>query len=136
MFYVKPATSLFKHVGFSLFQLSVYVRAPNRNLQAGLSGGTLLPPCPSISMKHKVENRYQGSDSDGMSFAVSQTPLVEQLQQSQPAALCQALFNFNPAEMNLEDSGSFLSFHKVGITNCILTYCLPLGGGGGCGRNF
>lgn len=82
-------------------------------------------------MKHKVENRYQGSDSDGMSFTVSQTPLVEQLQQSQPAALCQALFNFNPAEMNLEDSGSFLSFHKVGITNCILAYCLPLGVGVG-----
>lgn len=106
VFYVKPATSLCKHEDFCLFQLSV--RAPNRNLQAGLLGETLLPSSPSVSMKHKVENRHQGSNSDGMLVAASQTPL-----QSQPAALCKALFDFNPAEMDLEDSDTFLSFHKV-----------------------
>lgn len=95
-----------------LFQLSV--RAPNQNLQAGSLGGTLLPSSPSITMKQKVENRYPGSDgSDGVFVAASQTPLVEHLQPSQPAALCKALFDFNPAEMNLEDSDSFVSFHKV-----------------------
>lgn len=107
VFYVKSANSFFKPVDFCLFQLSV--RAPNRNLQAGLSGGSLLLSGPSISMKPKVENRYQGSDSDGVFVA----PVVEHLQQSQPAALCKALFDFNPPEMNLEDSDSFLSFHKV-----------------------
>lgn len=95
-----------------LFQLSV--RAPNRNLQAGSLGGTLLPSGPSISLKQKVENRYQGSDgSDGVFVAGSQPPLAEHLQPSQPAPLCKALFDFNPAEMKLEDSESFVSFHKV-----------------------
>lgn len=122
VFYVKSATSLFKPVDFCLFQLSV--RAPNRNLQAGLSGELQLPSGPSISMKHKVENKYQGSDRDGVFVAASQTPVVEHLQQSHPAALCKALFDFNPPEMNLEDSDSILSFYKVWITIWISTYSI------------
>lgn len=95
-----------------------------------LSGGTLVPASPSISPKHKVDNRYQGGDSDGPIFpgrampAASQAPTAEHLQQSQPAALCKALFDFNPTEMNLEDSESFLSFQKVWIAIWILTYSL------------
>lgn len=68
---------------------------------------------PSVSLKQRVENRYQGSDG----VAASQTAAVEHLQQPQPAALCKALFDFNPTEMNLEDHESFLSFHKVRITD-------------------
>uniref|UniRef100_H3CU68 SH3 domain containing ring finger 2 n=1 Tax=Tetraodon nigroviridis TaxID=99883 RepID=H3CU68_TETNG len=59
--------------------------------------------------------RFQGSDSDGVFVPTSQTPLVE----SQPAALCKALFHFNPAEINLEDSHSFLSFHKGDVLTVI-----------------
>lgn len=116
---------------FCLFQL--HVRAPNRNPQPGSSGGTLFPAGPTISPKHKLENRYQGGDSDGpvvaarATPAASQTPTVEHFQ-SQPAALCKALFDFNPTEMNLEDTESFLSFRKVWIANWDLTYCLPFGG--------
>lgn len=113
---------------FYLFQLSV--RGSNRNLQTGLSGGTLVPAGSNISPKHQVDNRYQGGDSDGPIApgrampAASQPPVGEHLQQSQPAALCKALFDFNPTEMNLEDSESFLSFQKVWIAIWILTYSL------------
>lgn len=116
---------------FCLFQLSD--RAPNRNPQPGSSGGTLFPAGPTISPKHKVENRYQGGDSDGpvvaarAAPAASQTPTGEHFQ-SHPAALCKALFDFSPAEMNLEDAESFLSFRKVWIANWVLTYCLLIGG--------
>ncbi|CAF99076.1 unnamed protein product [Tetraodon nigroviridis] len=99
----------FKLVRFPLFQLSV--RDPNRKLQAGVWVGTRLPPGPGGSIKH----RFQGSDSDGVFVPTSQTPLVE----SQPAALCKALFHFNPAEINLEDSHSFLSFHKGDVLTVI-----------------
>lgn len=118
------------HLDFYLFQLSV--RGSNPNLQVGVSGGTLVPAGPSVSPKHKVDNRYQGGDSDGPIIpgrampAASQAPATEHLQQSQPAALCKALFDFNPTEMNLEDSESFLSFQKVWIAISILTDSLTL----------
>lgn len=96
-------------------QLSARVR----NLQAGLSGATVLAAGPGISLKHKVENSYQGSDSNGTFVAAratqapGQMPAADHPQQSQPAALCTAVFDFHPAEIDLEDSESFLSFRKV-----------------------
>lgn len=79
-------------------------------------------PGNSITPKHKVdENWLQGEagDSGGVSVtanalqAVSQMPQLQPLQQHQPPALCRALCNFNPEEMNLEDSKYCLSFLKV-----------------------
>ncbi|TNM98678.1 hypothetical protein fugu_013242 [Takifugu bimaculatus] len=102
-------------------QSELSVRGSNRNLLTGLSVGTLVPAGPSISPKHKVDNRYQGGDGDpGRAMpAASQASVAEHLQQSQPAALCKALFDFNPSEMNLEDRESFLSFQKGDILTVI-----------------
>lgn len=73
-------------------------------------------PGTGITTKHKVdENRLQGGSGDGGGAFVtgSQAPEVEPLQLSQPAALCRALYDFNPKDTNLEDSKCCLSFLKV-----------------------
>lgn len=97
-----------------------------RNQQGDSSGDLVLAPGNSITPKHKVdENRHHGNDGDGGGAfvtasslqAVSQMPEVEPLQQSQPPALCRALYDFNPKEMNLEDSKCCLSFLKVWLSN-------------------
>lgn len=52
----------------------------------------------------------RGASAAGGSLqAVSQMPPM----QSQPPALCRALYDFNPEESNLEDSKYGLSFVKV-----------------------
>lgn len=98
-------------------------RSSMRNNRGGdASGELVLMPGNSIASKHKVdENWHQGNacDSGGVSVtasalqAVSQIPQLQPLQHSQPLALCRALYNFNPEEMNLEDSKYCLSFLKV-----------------------
>ncbi|KAM3613037.1 uncharacterized protein V6R79_019222 [Siganus canaliculatus] len=97
------------------------LRAPVSNQQGDLSGETSLTLGGSMTPKHKVdENGHQGNtaDSSGASIsggapqAVSQVPQGQPLQMSQPLALCRALYDFNPEEMNLEDCKCCLSFLK------------------------
>lgn len=93
-----------------------------QNQRGDASGELVLTPGNSIAPKHKVEeswHRGSGGDSSGVSVNVgalqagNQIPLLQPLQQSQPLALCRALYNFNPEEMKLEDSKYCLSFLKV-----------------------
>ncbi|XP_068181350.1 E3 ubiquitin-protein ligase SH3RF2 [Antennarius striatus] len=93
------------------------------NQQGDLSGELVLTP--GNSPKQKVtENRHHvnsrdASDVSNMLQTISQTPQMQPLQQAQPPALCRALFNFNPKEMNLEDSECFLTFIKGDILSVI-----------------
>ncbi len=93
-----------------------------RNQQGDSSGELVLTPGNGITPKHKVDENWHygnGGDSSGASVtasalqAVSQMPQLQPLQQPQPPALCRALYDFNPEEMNLEDSKYCLSFLKV-----------------------
>lgn len=91
-----------------------------RNQRGDLSGELVLTPANSITPKHKVDENWHhgnGGDSSGAPVAasslqaVSQMPQLQPLQQSQPPALCRALYDFKPEEM--EDSKYCLSFLKV-----------------------
>ncbi|XP_041799428.1 E3 ubiquitin-protein ligase SH3RF1 isoform X2 [Chelmon rostratus] len=104
------------------------LRAPVHNKGGDSSGELALVPGNSITPKHKVdENWHHGNagDSSGASViasalqAVSQMPQLQPLQQSQPPALCKALYDFNPEEMNLEDSRCCLGFLKGDILTVI-----------------
>lgn len=82
-----------------------------------LSGELVLSPGNAITPKHKADDDWHASNSSSASVsalqAVSQTPQLQPLQQFQVPALCRALCDFNPEEMNLEDSKYFLSFLEV-----------------------
>ncbi|XP_071313972.1 E3 ubiquitin-protein ligase SH3RF2 [Trachinotus anak] len=104
------------------------VRPSMQNQRGDTSGELVLSPGNSITTKHKVnENWHQGNpcDSSGVPVtasalqAVSQMPQLQPLQRSQPPALCRALYNFNPQEMNLEDSKYCLSFLKGDVLTVI-----------------
>ena len=104
----------------------VAVRASTRYQQGD---SPVLTPCNSITPKYKVDEGWHhgnAGDSSGASVtastpqAVSQMPQLQPLQQSQPPALCRALYDFNPEEMNLEDSKYCLSFLKVWLSNYLL----------------
>ncbi|XP_023258829.1 putative E3 ubiquitin-protein ligase SH3RF2 [Seriola lalandi dorsalis] len=103
-------------------------RASMRKQRGDTSGEPVLMPGNSITSKHKTdENWHQGNACDSSSVsvtasalqAVSQMPQLQPLQQSQPLALCRALYNFNPEEMNLEDSKYCLSFLKGDVLTVI-----------------
>lgn len=90
------------------------------------SGELVLTPRNGITPKHKVDNSFQSNDSadsGGASVtalqAVSHTPQLQALQQSHPPALCRAICDFNPEEMNMEDSKYCLSFIKGDILTVI-----------------
>ncbi len=99
------------------------LKAPVHNQRGDSSGELVYTPGNSITPKHKADETWphgNTSDNGGLSVtastlqqAASQTPQLHPLQQSQPPALCRALFDFNPEEMNLEDSKCCLSFLKV-----------------------
>lgn len=74
----------------------------------------VLTPGNSITLKYKVDDGNAG-DSSGPSVTASMLQAVSQMPQlqSQPLTLCRALYDFNPEEMNLEDSKYCLSFLKV-----------------------
>lgn len=84
-------------------------------------------PGHGVNPKHKVdEDRHRRSSSEGTGpFAgastlhtVSQIPEVEAQHKSQPPpALCRALCDFNPEELNLEDSNCCLGFAKVWLSS-------------------
>lgn len=93
-----------------------------RNQKGDSSGELLHKSGNGIALKHKAdESWHHGNAGDGSGTsvtastlqAVSQMPHLQPLQQSQPSALCRALYDFNPEEMNLEDSKCCLSFLKV-----------------------
>ncbi|XP_067455106.1 E3 ubiquitin-protein ligase SH3RF2 isoform X2 [Thunnus thynnus] len=103
----------------------VAVRASTRYQQGD---SPVLTPCNSITPKYKVDEGWHhgnAGDSSGASVtastpqAVSQMPQLQPLQQSQPPALSRALYDFNPEEMNLEDSKYCLSFLKGDILTVI-----------------
>ncbi|KAI3351835.1 hypothetical protein L3Q82_020677, partial [Scortum barcoo] len=103
-------------------------RASMRNRRGNSSGELVPAPGNGITSKHKVDeswHRGDGGDSSGASVpasamqAASQMPQLQPLQQSQPPALCRALYDFNPEEMNLEDSKYCLSFLKGDILTVI-----------------
>ncbi|XP_049442150.1 E3 ubiquitin-protein ligase SH3RF2 [Epinephelus fuscoguttatus] len=91
--------------------------------QRGDSPGELVLT-PGITPKHKVDESWHHGNA-GASVtastlqAVSQMPQLHPLQQLQPPALCRALHDFNPEEMNLEDSKYCLSFLKGDILTVI-----------------
>ena len=99
------------------------VRASTRNLRDDGSGKPALAPGNGITPKHKADEKWhQGNAGDGSGLsvtasaqqAVSLVPQLQPLQQHpQPLVLCRALYNFNPEEINLEDSQYCLSFFKV-----------------------
>ncbi|XP_054453729.1 E3 ubiquitin-protein ligase SH3RF2 [Anoplopoma fimbria] len=104
------------------------LRSLMRNQRGDPSGELVLAPGNGIAPKHKVDESWHhgnGGDSSGASVtantpqAVSQMPQLQQLQQSQPQALCRALHDFNPEESNLEDSKYCLSFLKGDILTVI-----------------
>lgn len=103
------------------------LKAPMHNHRRDSSGELVLTPFNSVTPKHKVDENWphgNPSDSSGVSVtastqAVSHMPQLQPLQQSQPPALCRALFDFNPEEMNLEDSQCCLSFLKGDILTVI-----------------
>lgn len=106
----------------------VSLRASMHNQRNDSPEELVLAPGNNISLKHKVdENWHHGSSGDrsaasvtgGALQAVSQAPQLQPLQQSQPPALCRALYDFNPEEMNLQDSKYCLSFLKGDILTVI-----------------
>lgn len=93
-----------------------------RNQRGDSSGEMVLTPGNGITSKHKVDENWQHGNeaaSGGVPGtastlqAVNQTSQVQPLQQSQPPTFCRGLYDFNPEEMNLEDSKYCLSFFKV-----------------------
>lgn len=93
-----------------------------QNQRVDPSGELILSP--GIVTKHKADENWQqlGSvtNSSGSSVsASSQIPQLQPPQQSQAPALCRALFDFNPAEMTLEDSQYCLSFLKGDVLTVI-----------------
>ncbi|XP_045885718.1 E3 ubiquitin-protein ligase SH3RF2 isoform X2 [Micropterus dolomieu] len=99
-----------------------------RNQRDDSSGEMVLTPGNGITSKHKVDENWQHGNeaaSGGVPGtastlqAVSQTSQVQPLQQSQPPTFCRGLYDFNPEEMNLEDSKYCLSFFKGDILTVI-----------------
>lgn len=89
-------------------------------------------PGQSVNPKHKVDEdrqRRSGSESSGP-FAgastlqtVSQMSEMEPQHQSQPPpALCRALCDFKPEELNLEDSHCCLGFIKVWLSHQFMIF--------------
>nr|XP_019958888.1 PREDICTED: putative E3 ubiquitin-protein ligase SH3RF2 [Paralichthys olivaceus] len=105
------------------------VRSSTRNQRDDGAGKPALAPGNGITQKHKADEKWhQGNAGDGSGWsvtasaqqAVPQVPQLQPLQQHpQPLFLCRALYNFNPEEMNLEDSKYCLSFLKGDILTVI-----------------
>ncbi|XP_034545042.1 E3 ubiquitin-protein ligase SH3RF2 [Notolabrus celidotus] len=94
---------------------------PSRELILSL-GNSITPKLKANENWHHQGNVPDISGlsvNDGTLQAIKQMPPQQLLQQSQPPALCRALFDFNPGEMNLEDSKYCLSFLKGDILTII-----------------
>ncbi|XP_026186515.1 E3 ubiquitin-protein ligase SH3RF2 isoform X2 [Mastacembelus armatus] len=104
------------------------VRASARNQRGDMYREPVLMSGDSLSQKYKVDAdwHYRNiSDSRGVSVGAGTLQVFSQMSQlhplhlSQPPALCRALFDFNPEEMDLEDSKYCLSFLKGDILSVI-----------------
>lgn len=111
---------------FICFYLQLATWASARNQQGDLSADLVPTPGHGVNPKHKVdEHRHRRNNSEGSSAfvgggtlqTVSQMPEVEPPHQSQPPALCRALCDFNPNELNLEDTNCCLGFQKVWLSS-------------------
>uniref|UniRef100_A0A1A7XFH6 SH3 domain containing ring finger 2 n=1 Tax=Iconisemion striatum TaxID=60296 RepID=A0A1A7XFH6_9TELE len=98
----------------------VYLKASNQ--RADSSGEPVFTHTNTVSRNLKVDDswRYEDPAESAGGYvsalqAASQTPQLQPLQQTQVPPLCKALCDFNPAEMNLEDSKYCLSFQKGDI---------------------
>ncbi|XP_010767284.1 putative E3 ubiquitin-protein ligase SH3RF2 [Notothenia coriiceps] len=99
-------------------------RALMRNQRSDLSGELFLTPANGITPKHRVDeswHRGNGGDGSGASVTASALQAISQMPQlqSQPPALCRALYDFNPEERTLEDSKYCLSFLKGDVLTVI-----------------
>ncbi|XP_032411091.1 E3 ubiquitin-protein ligase SH3RF2 isoform X2 [Xiphophorus hellerii] len=101
-------------------------RSSASNHRADVSGELVFTPASSVPPSHKAEDkRYyeNSSDSSRASLSVlqagSQTPQLQPLQQALPQPLCRALCDFNPEEMDVENSKYYLSFLKGDILTAI-----------------
>ncbi|XP_038155127.1 E3 ubiquitin-protein ligase SH3RF2 [Cyprinodon tularosa] len=95
------------------------LRTSANNHRTDMSGEPVFPPEHNFPSSHKTEDsRYYGS-SDGSRASLSQTAQLQPLQQAQPQPLCRALCDFNPEEMNVEDTKYYLSFLKGDILTAI-----------------
>nr|XP_015798852.2 E3 ubiquitin-protein ligase SH3RF2 isoform X1 [Nothobranchius furzeri]XP_015798859.2 E3 ubiquitin-protein ligase SH3RF2 isoform X1 [Nothobranchius furzeri] len=98
----------------------VYLKASNQ--RADSSGEPFFAPTNTVSRNLKLDDSWHYEDlaESGGGYvsalqAASQTPQLQPLQQAQVPPLCKALCDFNPAEMNLEDSKYCLGFQKGDI---------------------
>ncbi|XP_043983637.1 E3 ubiquitin-protein ligase SH3RF2 [Gambusia affinis] len=98
-------------------------RSPANNHRADASGELVFTPASSVPPSHKAEDKrgYENSSRASLSApqAGSQAPQLQPLQQAQPQALCRALCDFNPEEMDVENSKYYLSFLKGDILTAI-----------------
>ncbi|CAJ1058038.1 E3 ubiquitin-protein ligase SH3RF2 [Xyrichtys novacula] len=98
------------------------------NKRGELPGGLILTLDNGNAPKFKADENWHHhrnisdmsgvSVTEGMLQAGNHMPPLQALQQSQQA-LCRALFDFNPGEMNLEDSKHCLSFLKGDVLTLI-----------------
>ncbi|KAM9310624.1 E3 ubiquitin-protein ligase SH3RF2 [Pholidichthys leucotaenia] len=99
------------------------LRASVYNHYSDVSGELVLTPDNNIASKYKVDENWQFGDGSSASVtalqAVDQKPQLQSLQQSQPPALCRALCDFNPEDMNMEESKYCLSFLKGDVLTVI-----------------
>uniref|UniRef100_UPI0037E94742 E3 ubiquitin-protein ligase SH3RF2 n=1 Tax=Semicossyphus pulcher TaxID=241346 RepID=UPI0037E94742 len=96
-----------------------------RNQRGDSPGDLILTLGNGHPLKHRVDESWHhhgnAGDGSGVSVTAGALQAVSQMPQlqPQPPALCRALFDFNPEEMNLEDSQYCLSFLKGDILTVI-----------------
>ncbi|KAM4554552.1 E3 ubiquitin-protein ligase SH3RF2 [Odontesthes bonariensis] len=102
------------------------LRASMYSQRRDMSGEPVFTPPNSMSLSPKVDDDWHHEDTGDSNRAsvsglqaVSQTPQLQPLEQPQPQPLCRALYDFNPEEMNVEDSKYCLSFLKGDILTVI-----------------
>ncbi|XP_054647525.1 E3 ubiquitin-protein ligase SH3RF2 isoform X2 [Dunckerocampus dactyliophorus] len=96
----------------------VSVRASMHSQQGDSPGELVLTPANDVTLKHRANGDWHYRHiSDSGSTSVSQMPQALALQQS--LALCRALCDFSPSEMNVENSDYCLSFRKGDILTVI-----------------
>ncbi|XP_061755681.1 E3 ubiquitin-protein ligase SH3RF2 isoform X2 [Nerophis ophidion] len=90
----------------------VFGKASMRSLQGDAPGELVLAPANGITLKHSANGDWHyRHNSDTGSASISQMPQTIAPQQS--LALCRALCDFSPTEMNVEKSDYCLSFRKL-----------------------
>ncbi|XP_061783914.2 E3 ubiquitin-protein ligase SH3RF2 [Nerophis lumbriciformis] len=93
-------------------------RASMRSLQGDAPGELVLAPANGITLKHSANGDWHyRHNSDTGSASISQMP--QTIAPQQPLALCRALSDFSPTEINVENSDYCLSFRKGDILTVI-----------------